>query len=271
MRQHGLAPKEAAIRAMDEITGAIIGITSVLMAVFVPAAFLGGIAGQLFRQFSLLSLLPRFSAWNAMTLKPVQCSLWLRPQKHEKNAFFRGFDTVFDKITDAYTAIVGFLVHNVAIMVIIWGLAIAGTYFAFTKIPTGILPNEDDGLIMLNAQLPDGASLQRTDATMKRVMDILKSTDGIAHISITPGNSIIDGAGPTMGCGFASLEPWERLEKGTKQGCDHGRTGGEVFGDSGRHCLSVFSAAYSGSRPKFRVGDVAGGQGRPRHTQIRAR
>ncbi|MBI5249699.1 MAG: multidrug efflux RND transporter permease subunit [Desulfomonile tiedjei] len=216
MTQYGLSPKEASIKAMEEITGAIIGITLVLMAVFIPAAFLGGIAGQLYRQFSLtIAVTTLLSAVNAMTLKPVQCSLWLRPHKGEKNAFYRAFDAVFDKITGRYTAIVSFLVRNVPIMVLIWATAIGLTYYAFTKVPTGFLPDEDDGLILLNAQLPDGASLQRTDATMKKVSDLLRSTDGIAHYSIIPGTSILDGNGPTLGSGFASLEPWdERLKKG---------------------------------------------------------
>ncbi len=216
MRQHGLSPKDASIKAMEEITGAIIGITLVLMAVFIPAAFLGGISGQLYRQFSLtIAVTTLLSAVNAMTLKPVQCSLWLRPQHGEKNAFYRWFDVVFDKITGRYTAIVSFLVHNVPVMVLIWAVAIGLTYYAFTKVPAGFLPDEDDGLIMLNAQLPDGASLQRTDATMKQVMEVLKSTDGIAHYSVIPGTSILDGNGPSLGSGFASLEPWdERLKKG---------------------------------------------------------
>lgn len=216
MRQHGLGPKEASIRAMDEITGAIIGITLVLMAVFVPASFLGGISGQLFRQFSLtIAATTLLSAINAMTLKPVQCSLWLRPQEGEKNAFFRSFDAVFDKITAGYTSVVDFLVHHVPLMLLIWAAAICLTFYGLTKIPTGFLPNEDDGLIMLNAQLPDGASLQRTDAAMKKVSEILKTTDGISDFAIIPGNSILDGSGASLGSGFAALQPWdERLKKG---------------------------------------------------------
>ena len=216
MKQYGLSAKDASIRAMDEITGAIIGITLVLMAVFIPAAFLGGIAGQLYRQFSLtIAGTTLLSAVNAMTLKPVQCSLWLRPHEGEKNLFYRKFDEVFDRITHRYTSIVSFMVRHVSLIVLIWAAAIGVTYYAFTKVPTGFLPDEDDGLILLNAQLPDGASLQRTDATMQRVMDILKSTDGIAYFTVTPGTSILDGAGPTMGSGFASLEPWDkRLKKG---------------------------------------------------------
>ena len=216
MREHGLGAKEASIRAMDEITGAIIGITLVLMAVFIPPSFLGGISGQLYRQFSLtIAATTLLSAINAMTLKPVQCALWLRPQKAEKNAFFRAFETLFNKITDRYTTIVSFLVHHVALMLLIWTAAICLTFYGLTKIPTGFLPNEDDGLILLNAQLPDGASLQRTDATMKKVTDILKNTDGVADFAVIPGNSILDGSGASLGSGFAALQPWdERLKKG---------------------------------------------------------
>jgi hydrophobe/amphiphile efflux-1 (HAE1) family protein len=216
MAQHGLGAKEASIRAMDEITGAIIGITLVLMAVFIPASFLGGISGQLYRQFSLtIAFTTLLSAINAMTLKPVQCSVWLRPHQGEKNAFFRGFNTVFEAVTRIYTSIVSFLVRRVALMLLVWAAALGLTYYAFTKVPTGFLPPEDDGLILLNAQLPDGASLQRTNAVMKKVIDIMNSTDGIAHFAVLPGNSILDGMGPTLGSGFAALEPWDaRLKKG---------------------------------------------------------
>lgn len=216
MREHGLGAKEASIRAMDEITGAIIGITLVLMAVFVPAALLGGIAGQLYRQFSLtIAMTTLLSAINAMTLKPVQCSLWLRPHTGEKNIFFRKFDEIFEKITDRYTTIVSYLVRHVPLMIVVWACALGLTYLAFSRLPSGFLPNEDDGLILLNAQLPDGASLQRTDATLKQVMEILKTTEGITYFSVTPGNSILDGNSPSLGSGFAALAPWdERLKKG---------------------------------------------------------
>ena len=216
MVQHGLSGKDAAIRAMNEITGAIVGITLVHMAVFVPASFLGGISGQLYRQFSLtIAVTTLLSAVNALTLKPVQCALWLRPSHGPKHAFFRMFDAVFEKIMDYYTKIISLLVCHVPLMLAVWGVALGVTYLAFTKVPTGFLPQEDDGLIMLNAQLPDGASLQRTDAVMKKVMDILKNTEGITNYSVTPGTSMFDGVGPTLGLGFMSLAPWdERLQKG---------------------------------------------------------
>jgi HAE1 family hydrophobic/amphiphilic exporter-1 len=216
MKANGLGPKEASIRAMGEITGAIIGITLVLMSVFLPAAFLGGITGQLYRQFSLtIAATTLLSAINALTLKPVQSAQWLRIQEGEKNAFFRGFNTVFDRVTHIYTCVVAYFVRHVGLMLILWAVAMGVTYYAFTKVPTGFLPAEDDGLIMLNAQLPDGASLERTDAVMKQVMGILKSTEGISHFALISGSSILDGNGPTLGCGFAALEPWDiRLKKG---------------------------------------------------------
>jgi HAE1 family hydrophobic/amphiphilic exporter-1 len=216
MTEHGLSPKEASIRAMSEITGAIIGITLVLMAVFVPPSLLGGISGQLFRQFSLtIAFTTLISAVNAMTLKPVQCALWLRPHSGEKNMFYRKFDAVFDRITAGYTAVVTFLVRHVSMMVLLWAAALCLTFFVFTKVPVGFLPDEDDGLILLNAQLPDGASLQRTDAVLRQAMNILEETDGVAYYTALPGFSILDGNAPSLGAGFASLTPWdERLKKG---------------------------------------------------------
>ncbi len=217
MVEHGLGPKEASIRAMDEITGAIIGITLVLMAVFVPAALSGGISGQLYKQFSLtIAMTTLLSAINAMTLKPVQCSLWLRPPTDKKkNIFFRKFNDLFNKVTAGYTRIVEFMVANSTMMLIMWAAAMGLTYYAFTNVPTGFLPPEDDGLILINAQTPDGASLQRTTGVMEKVIGILKDTDGVADFAVLPGSSILDGIGPTLGSGFASLTPWdERIPKG---------------------------------------------------------
>lgn len=216
MTANGLAAKPAAIRAMEEITGAIFGISLVLMSVFVPAAFLGGISGQLYRQFSLtIAATTLLSAINALTLKPVQCAQWLRVSTGEKNAFYRAFNAVFDKVTQAYTNIVRFLAHRTGLMVIMWVAAMALTYYAFAKVPSGFLPAEDDGLILVNLQLPDGASLERTNEVSQQVMEILKSTEGVGDFAVIPGYSVIDGNGPTMAGGFAALTPWdERLKKG---------------------------------------------------------
>ncbi len=177
MRQHGLRPREATIRAMGQITGAVIGITLVLMAVFVPAAFLPGITGQLYRQFSLtIAFTTLFSAINALTLSPALCALLLRPHVGQRNIFFRKFNRGFERLTQTYSRIVGLCVRRLALTSGVFLVLAAITYAGFVRIPTGFLPSEDNGLILVNAQLPDGASLGRTKDVMDQVCEILKTT-----------------------------------------------------------------------------------------------
>ncbi len=216
MAVRGLSPKDAAIRAMNEITGAIIGITLVLMAVFLPAAFLPGIAGKIYRQFSVtIAVTTLFSAINALTLSPALCALLLRPHHETKFFFFRWFNTAFDALTSRFTITVSLLVRRSVLMLLLLGCLVGLTYLGFARIPTGFFPEEDDGLIMIQAQLPDGASLARTAEVMERVGEIVRNTKGVADISVLPGWSIIDGALPTLGGGFAALEPWDkRLKEG---------------------------------------------------------
>ncbi len=217
MTQFGLSAKESAIKAMDEITGAIIGITLVLMAVFVPAAFLGGITGELYRQFSLtIAFTTLFSAINALTLSPALCALLLTPQHAEKrNAFFRGFNRVFDRITTAYTGTVSLCVRRVSVMLVLFAVALGGTYLGFVRVPTGFLPSEDDGLVLIAGQLPDGASLERSQATVDKVGQILEHTKGVETYALMPGWSLIDGNAPNFAGGFVALAPWEeRLKEG---------------------------------------------------------
>ncbi|MBM4326452.1 MAG: hydrophobe/amphiphile efflux-1 family RND transporter, partial [Deltaproteobacteria bacterium] len=216
MTQFGLSPKDAALRAMDEITGAIVGITLVLMAVFVPAAFLGGITGQLYRQFSLtIAFTTLFSAINALTLSPALCALLLRPHHGEKNVFFRAFNSAFERLSERYTSLVTYGLRKLTVTLIIFAAVVALTYVGFVRIPIGFLPDEDDGLIMINAQLPDGASLERTVNVLNQVGEILRTTKGMGDYTVLPGFSIIDNAGANLGGGFAALKPWdERLKEG---------------------------------------------------------
>ena len=216
MTELGLGPKEAAFRAMDEVTGAIIGITLVLMAVFVPAAFMGGISGELYRQFSLtIAMTTLFSAINALTLSPALCALLLRTGHGQKNVFFRAFNSVFDRVTNSYTTVVSECVRRVGVMMLVFLGLVALTVLGFMRIPAGFVPLEDDGLILLNIQMPDGSSLDRTEATAERVGTILAKTDGIAGYGVLGGYSMIDGAAPNLACFFAPLTPWdERLKNG---------------------------------------------------------
>ena len=217
MTQLGLSARDATVKAMEEITGAIIGITLVLMAVFVPASFLGGISGQLYRQFSLtIAVTTLFSAINALTLSPALCAILLKKEDHgRKNIFFRKFNSVFDRITESYSRTVTMLLRKMSVAVVAFICLVALTYIGFIRVPTGFLPDEDDGLLLVNLQLPDGASLERTQKVMETVADIINSVGGVETFTLMPGYSIIDGVGPNLGGGFISLKPWdERLSKG---------------------------------------------------------
>ncbi len=217
MAEFGLSPKEAAIKSMEEVSGAIIGITLVLMAVFVPPAFLGGITGELFRQFSLtIAITMFFSAINALTLSPALCALILRPgHGGTQNAFFRAFNNAFNWTTDWYTHIVSLGVRRVAVMMVLFVGLVALTGVAYKNVPTGFLPLEDDGLILVNIQMPDGATLDRTDNVVKMAGRFIDETDGVLAWGALVGYSMIDSARSNLATIFVPLKPWEeRLAKG---------------------------------------------------------
>jgi hydrophobe/amphiphile efflux-1 (HAE1) family protein len=217
MAEFGLSPKEAAIKSMEEVSGAIIGITLVLMAVFVPPAFLGGITGQLFRQFSLtIAITMFFSAINALTLSPALCALILRPGGHEsKNAFFRLFNNGFNRTTEWYSRIVSLAVRRIALVMILFAGLVLITGIAYNKVPTGFLPLEDDGLILVNVQMPDGATLDRTNNTVEQAGKVLDQTDGVLSWGALVGYSMIDSARSNLATIFVPLKPWEeRLAHG---------------------------------------------------------
>jgi HAE1 family hydrophobic/amphiphilic exporter-1 len=212
-----MSPKEAAIKSMEEVSGAIIGITLVLMAVFVPPAFLGGITGQLFRQFSLtIAITMFFSAINALTLSPALCALILRPGGHgSQNVFFRLFNNAFNRTTDWYARIVSLAVRRIAVMMILFVGLVLITGIAYNKVPTGFLPLEDDGLILVNVQMPDGATLDRTSNTVEQVGKILDETDAVLSWGALVGYSMIDSSRSNLATIFVPLKPWdERLAKG---------------------------------------------------------
>ena len=217
MAEFGIGPKEAAIKSMEEVSGAIIGITLVLMAVFVPPAFLGGITGQLFRQFSLtIAITMFFSAINALTLSPALCALILRPGGHgSQNVFFRLFNNGFNRTTDWYTRIVSLGVRRIVVMMILFLGLVLLTGITYNKVPTGFLPLEDDGLVLINVQMPDGATLDRTNTTVEKVGKILDETDGVLSWGALVGYSMIDIARSNLATIFVPLKPWEeRLAKG---------------------------------------------------------
>jgi len=209
--ERGLKAKEAAIKAMSEVSGPIVATTLVLLAVFVPAAFLPGITGALYRQFALtIAVATIFSSINALTLSPALAALVLRLPPEKKNIFFRGFDKLFSVTENIYAALIKKFVRRVAIvMIIAFGLA-GFTGMQFTKLPSGFLPTEDQGYMLVHVQLPDAASLERTNRVLDKVDEILKNTNGVKDWVTFGGFSIIDGtASSNNAVVFVTLDHWD--------------------------------------------------------------
>jgi HAE1 family hydrophobic/amphiphilic exporter-1 len=215
--ESGMAPKAATEKAMSEVLGPIIGVTFVLLAVFLPSAFLSGITGQLYRQFALtIAATALISAINAITLKPAQCATWLRPPKGRKNIFFRAFNWVYDRIEAVYTWLVRMLVWQWGLVMLAFIAVVGLTGWWYTRIPTGFFPNEDQGYVFVSVQLPDASSQQRTREVMKLVDGVLEKTPGVSDWITIGGLSLLDGSNsPSAGTLFVVLKDWEdRLPHG---------------------------------------------------------
>ena len=193
--ERGMTPKESAIEAMRELIGPVLGITLVLMAVFVPAGFMPGLTGAMYAQFALVIAATAFiSAVNAMTLKPTQCALWLRPidTTKQKNIFFKMFDRIYNPMEAAYLRLIDRLVHRSGLVCLVGILLVAGAIFGLSKIPTGFIPIEDQGYLILNVQLPDGATLNRTEALLNELNTKVAKLDGVANVIAIDGISLLD-------------------------------------------------------------------------------
>jgi HAE1 family hydrophobic/amphiphilic exporter-1 len=212
--ERGTPPREATIRAMEQVLGPIIGITLVLMAVFLPSAFLGGITGQLYRQFALtIAATALISAINAVTLKPAQCASWLRKPKERKNWFFRGFNFVYNLVERLYTVIVRTLLRLRWVTMLAFAGLVGLAAWWYGRVPTGFLPIEDQGFMVISVQLPDAASQARTRFVTNKVSDILANTEGIATWFVVGGQSLAEGsAASNMATIFARFTPWDQRD-----------------------------------------------------------
>jgi HAE1 family hydrophobic/amphiphilic exporter-1/multidrug efflux pump len=212
--EHGSSPLEATEKAMDEVSGPVMAIGLVLCAVFVPVSFMGGIVGQLYRQFAItISVSVILSVIVALTLTPALCSMMLRPRRHMRGplgAVLRGFNKVFDKVTGGYLSGVGFFLRRVAI-----GLAcLAGLWFGagrlLMKLPTGFVPNEDQGYFFTVFNLPDGASMERTDQLMRRAETDVRAIPGVAEVLTMGGLNLLTNAYTSNNASLiVMLKPWE--------------------------------------------------------------
>src|SRR3954464_11449235 len=185
--EDGMSPKDAALAAMREVSGPVVAVALVLSAVFLPVAFLGGITGQLYKQFALtLAVSVIISAFEALTLSPALCALLLRRTEARRPGpllwFFGGFNRIFGRITDVYAGSVRTLVGRKVIVFVAFAVLCVGSYLFSRALPTGFVPAEDQGYYMMTIQLPNAASLERTQATLKKVEDIVLDTPGVAYV-----------------------------------------------------------------------------------------
>src|ERR1700744_351804 len=206
--EQGLSGHDAAIKAMDALFAPIVGITLVLISVFLPASFLPGLTGRIYAQFALvIAATALLSAVNAATLKPTQCALWLRPAvpMENRNWFYRGFN-----------ALIGAIVRHAGASVTIALILIGLGFYGLARVPTGFLPIEDQGYLLAAVQLPDGASLDRTQEVMDRVQEIASTQGGVDQIMTIAGISVLDGNSSLANAGVAYivLKDWSRRGKG---------------------------------------------------------
>ena len=220
--EQGMSGHDAAIKAMNELFGPIIGITLVLMAVFLPSAFVPGLSGQMFAQFALvIAVTALISAVNAATLKPTQCALWLRTPLpvEQRNIFSRwfshGFARVYGGMENAYTGLIGRMVRVSGLMVLIGLLFAAAGIWGIARLPTAFIPNEDQGYLMIVAQLPDGAALGRTTAALDQTTKIAQDAPGVDKVIAISGLSALDNFADLANAGvsFIVLKPWDQRSK----------------------------------------------------------
>ncbi|MGB8375793.1 MAG: efflux RND transporter permease subunit [Salegentibacter sp.] len=213
-------PKKASVSAMGEISGAIVSITLVMAAVFIPITFIKGPSGVFYEQFGVTLIIAiLISALNALTLSPALCAIFLKPPKDEKDKkknllerFYIAFNAGFGATRKKYVRSLSFLMRHKWIPVLALGLAVAGIFWADSTIPSGFVPSEDRGVIFVNIDLPAGASLDRSQRVAETLYDKMKEIDGIRTASMISGRNFFSGSGSSYAMGFIILEDWGKRE-----------------------------------------------------------
>src|ERR1700712_3829980 len=215
--EKGMSGHDAAISAMDALFAPIVGITLVLISVFLPASFLPGLTGRMYAQFALvIAATALLSAINAATLKPTQCALWLRRPvpPEQRNFFYRGFNAVYDRVERAYARLMVRMTNHAGFCVVLALVVIGAAGFGRSRVPTGFIPIEDQGYLLVAVQLPDGAALDRTQEVLKRVSDIASQTPGVDQVIGISGISALDSSSSLANAGVAYLILKEWSERG---------------------------------------------------------
>src|SRR5205809_808934 len=220
--EEGLAPKDAALKAMEELSGPVIGIALVLSAVFVPTVFIPGITGRLYQQFAMtIAISVILSAFNALTLSPALAALMLRPREERSGPlgrFFDWFNHFLEGETNSYVRTCGWLIRKSAVaMLMVVAFCGAAAFFA-GKVPSSFLPDEDQGYVYLNLQLPNAASFQRTDAVCKQIEKIMAQTPGVEYTTSVIGFSLLSFVRTSYNAFFfVTLKPWDERKKRTEE------------------------------------------------------
>ena len=221
MEQTHEKAKPATISAMNEITGAIISITLVMAAVFVPVTFMGGTTGVFYKQFGVTLIVAiAISAINALTLSPVLCSLFLKPhgdKEYEEKSwigkFFHKFNVAFNAATLKYGQTFTFFLRYKWVTLVLFVLAGGGIYYANSQMKSGFVPNEDQGFVMMNAEMIPGASMERVANVMREVNEKLSDIPGVDNVTFVTGRGMLSGEGSNNGMGFLKLKPFEERSK----------------------------------------------------------
>ena len=222
--EQGLPPREATLKAMEEVSGPVVAIALILVAVFVPTAFIPGITGRMYQQFAVtIAVSVVISAFNALTLSPALAAMLLRPRRPTRGplgAFFRWFNRWFGRATDGYVRWSGVLMRRAVVTILLLAAMTGLIGFLGSKLPKGFIPQEDLGYLYLSLQLPAAASLQRTAAVCDQVDAILKTTPGVRYYTGVAGFSLLNAVFTTYSAFyFITLDPWdERTPKGLDRG-----------------------------------------------------
>jgi hydrophobic/amphiphilic exporter-1 (mainly G- bacteria), HAE1 family len=220
--EHGLSPKDAAFKAMEEVSGPVIGIAIVLSAVFIPTAFIPGITGRLYQQFAVtIAVSVIISAFNALTLSPALGALLLRPKKESRGPlgkFFGWFNRVFGRATEGYVNVCSVLIRRLGLVGVLLLIFVVLAGFFGKKLPSSFLPEEDQGYLFVALQLPDASSLQRTSIAAAKVEDILMKTPGIDHVTTVVGYNMLSGVQNTYSSFFwVTLKEWKERKAPDEQ------------------------------------------------------
>ena len=212
--EEGLSPREATAQAMDEVGGAIVATTLVLLAVFAPTLVMPGLTGRLYRPFAItICVATIFSSINALTLSPALCGMLLRPSSGKRGRFFTWYNNAFERATGSYMKSVTLFIRRAALLMLVFVGLLLATGWSLTSLPGGFVPTEDEGYFFVNAQLPNAASLDRTNEVLDEVTAIMQEIPGVQNLIIVGGFSLLDGVqGPNYGMAIVSLEPWSDRE-----------------------------------------------------------